>query len=314
MFERDRVYHVVTRTLMSQFLMRPDVEFTQVATRLLRMMVQRHKIELFAGVFMSNHLHLLARAPKHNMQAFMRDFLSLLARAINQLRGRTHTVFPHRYKAIPVLDAAEEERRWAYIVMNPVRAGQVGHPAQWPGYVSCPEHAYALLDTPELSILPAWRGLDAGARRARQEALIQAARHDQAKQRRRSHSKLPSLRQITERPWQHLPHHTKNSPTPPCHTTSPTLRAQYIAMMRQSQRDYRVASARFRRGLPCTFPPNTTPPGMISCQEHETSYPARELHAPLLRLLPHPDATSSPLPHARLESLSTQRPRQDEGA
>ena len=55
----------------------------------------------------------------------MRYFESNLAKAVNQIRNRTGTVFHRRYSAEQILDDNALVDRVLYIVMNPVRAGDV---------------------------------------------------------------------------------------------------------------------------------------------------------------------------------------------
>ncbi len=93
-------------------------------------------VEIFAVVAMSNHLHLVLRAPGKNLSAFVGKFLEFLAKDINWLLGRTGTVFPRRFDAQPLLDQDALHNRVAYTLNNPVAAGLVQDPGDWPGFVA----------------------------------------------------------------------------------------------------------------------------------------------------------------------------------
>jgi hypothetical protein len=68
-------------------------------------------VEVFAVVVMSNHLHLVVRAPGKNLAAFMGYFLARVAQTLNLLLGRVGPVFPRRYDAQPILDEEGCTRR-----------------------------------------------------------------------------------------------------------------------------------------------------------------------------------------------------------
>jgi putative transposase len=94
---------------------------------------QKYDVAIHAYVLMSNHFHLLA-TPDHDnslpslMQALGRRYV----RRFNKRYSRSGTLWEGRYKATIV----ESERYliacMAYIELNPVRAGLVSHPADYP--------------------------------------------------------------------------------------------------------------------------------------------------------------------------------------
>jgi REP element-mobilizing transposase RayT len=59
---------------------------------------------LIAYVAMSNHLHLVVRAPKDNLPEAMQFLLSKIARATNAIRNRRGPVWSDRYHAQVILD------------------------------------------------------------------------------------------------------------------------------------------------------------------------------------------------------------------
>ena len=93
-------------------------------------------VEVFAVVVMSNHLHLVVRAPGKNLAAFMSYFLARVAQTLNLLLGRVGTVFPRRYDAQPILDEEAAAGRIKYVLENPKKAGLVKCFTEWPGFVA----------------------------------------------------------------------------------------------------------------------------------------------------------------------------------
>ena len=93
----------------------------------------RHGCDIHAYVLMTNHVHLLVTAHKGDgiaktMQSLGRKYVSY----INRLYQRSGTLWEGRYKASLV----ESERYlltcYRYIELNPVRAGMVQHPGDYP--------------------------------------------------------------------------------------------------------------------------------------------------------------------------------------
>ncbi|MEZ4247294.1 MAG: hypothetical protein R3B99_03530 [Polyangiales bacterium] len=93
-------------------------------------------VEVFAAVVMSNHLHLVLRAPGKNLAAFMGYFLARVAQTLNLLLGRVGPVFPRRYDAQPILDEEAAAGRVKYVLENPKKAGLVRCFTEWPGFVA----------------------------------------------------------------------------------------------------------------------------------------------------------------------------------
>ena len=89
--------------------------------------------DLHAFVLMSNHVHLLATGHHPGeLSAFMHHLGSKFARLMNQRWGRTGTLFEGRFRSIMVETDSYLVTCMRYIDLNPVRAGLVRHPADYP--------------------------------------------------------------------------------------------------------------------------------------------------------------------------------------
>lgn len=94
-------------------------------------------VELFgwkphAWVLMGNHYHLLVGTPDATLSRGMRQLNGDYAQHFNRRHGRDGHVFQGRYKAILVQREAHLLEVSRYVVRNPVRAGIVTSPADWP--------------------------------------------------------------------------------------------------------------------------------------------------------------------------------------
>ena len=133
-------------------------------------------LAVHAYVLMTNHVHLLAtpRAPDslpRTMQSLGRRYV----RHINAIHGRTGTLWEGRYRAAPIDSEAYFLGCCRYIELNPVRAGMVKHPRDYP-WSSYPAHGEGaadplLLDHPLLRAL----GRDPAERQKAYRALFRAA-------------------------------------------------------------------------------------------------------------------------------------------
>jgi hypothetical protein len=81
---------------------------------------------------MGNHYPLLIETPGSNLALGMRHFNGVYTQRFNRRHGRVGHVFQGRYKAILVQKDSYLLELARYIVLNPVRAGMVRTPKDWP--------------------------------------------------------------------------------------------------------------------------------------------------------------------------------------
>lgn len=99
----------------------------------LRSYSKKYKVEVHAYVLMTNHAHLLMTPrTKIGISQLMQALGRYYVRYINQTYQRTGTLWEGRFKSALV----DSENYFLivskYIELNPVRAGMVKHPAQYP--------------------------------------------------------------------------------------------------------------------------------------------------------------------------------------
>ena len=81
---------------------------------------------------MSDHYDLVIETMEGNLSAGMRQLNGVFTQSMNRRYQRVGRVFHGRYKAIVVSRESHLLELLRYVVLNPVRAGMVAHPGQWP--------------------------------------------------------------------------------------------------------------------------------------------------------------------------------------
>lgn len=298
-WEPEGIYFVTNRCIEEMYMMRPggvQKEVQRICLACLAWAAQKHDVEVFSYVFMSNHFHLLVRALSQNLSEFMRDFQRELAARLNRHWGRTGTMFPRPFDAPKVIGEAEFLRRMTYIVNNPCHSNLVHHPKDWPGVSSWRSHVSGeaqvgrLIDYKELRRL---RRKDESATRE------QAMRHDELhlakppmwedksdkevneklvdlieeeakalqKERARRREKVVGPKKITQRNFRDRPRSPKRSPRVKCLSSDAQERRDYLSARRRTV-DIQKRAMRKWRGKGKTrpkFPPGTFPPGWCRC-------------------------------------------------
>jgi putative transposase len=106
----------------------------------------RRRCAVHAYVLMTNHVHLLVTpAERGNVAAMLQDIGRKYVRTINTLHGRTGTLWEGRFKSSLIDSDSYLLTCQRYIELNPVRAGLVSHPGEYP-WSSYSHYALGRLD------------------------------------------------------------------------------------------------------------------------------------------------------------------------
>lgn len=131
-------------------------------------------VDIHAFVLMTNHVHLLLTGHKPGaaselMQAVGRRYV----RYVNRARGRSGTLFEGRFKASLIQSERYMLNCYRYVELNPVRAGLVKDPADYPW--SSYRHNAQGEKCPAVTAHPLYEGLGATAteRQAAYRALFE---------------------------------------------------------------------------------------------------------------------------------------------
>ena len=134
-FFEGAVYHVYNRLARGESVLGEEA----VALRfrdLLREVVRRDDLTVFAWCLMSNHYHMAVRTSTVPLDRPLRSLQWRITRSVNASRHVFGPLWQGRYRAKLVSDQRYLNQLLAYIHLNPVSAGIVGDPAKyrWSGH------------------------------------------------------------------------------------------------------------------------------------------------------------------------------------
>jgi putative transposase len=125
------VWHITARGNERRDIVRDDHD-RRTFVELLGRCVQKYAWILHTWTLMDNHYHLVVEVPEANISRGMQWLNGCYAQRFNRRHGRVGHLFQGRFKGI-LLDSDEYLLRLCrYVVLNPVRAGMVSRPEEWP--------------------------------------------------------------------------------------------------------------------------------------------------------------------------------------
>jgi putative transposase len=125
------VYHVTTRGNARGEIFSSDDDRHKFLA-ILAETGERYNWLCHAYCLMDNHYHLVVETPDPNLSLGMRQLNGVYTQAFNRARNWLGHLFQGRYKAIVVEKESYLLELCRYVVLNPVRAGMVSSPEQWP--------------------------------------------------------------------------------------------------------------------------------------------------------------------------------------
>ena len=94
-------------------------------------------VEIYAYTILSNHIHLLIKAPRGNSDEFIENINREIARRINWKYHREGPLWGRRYSEQIVLDEEEDLlEAFLYVTLNPTRHGLIKDSSKWKGLSS----------------------------------------------------------------------------------------------------------------------------------------------------------------------------------
>jgi hypothetical protein len=282
MFVVNGFYLVTARCLHRNFFLRPSFEATTVIRGVLARALRLNGVEVFAFGFLSNHFHLIVRAPRGNLPRFMQHLMTNISKKVGALIGWRGPFWERRYSAEPILDDEALLAKVRYVLAHGPKEGLVRHCRDWPGLSSLP----LMLDG---SPMPArwfnWTRRASGNRHKEPRPRLDV-RWSEAEEIRLTELPIPSLRapgalrrfvlrtvqaieeeacrqykKFKGRRWVlkqdpfSKPRLKERKPQPLCHTSLPALQDAYREQYRNFVSAFRSASSRWLRGdLDAAFP------------------------------------------------------------
>jgi putative transposase len=158
------IYHVTAHGSDTRHLFRTAADRLDFLERL-TLSLWPHEIRLLDYVLMGNHYHALAYTPDARLSAALRLLHTGFSRRHNRRHGRSAHLFRAHCAARAVTTDRQLLATYRYIARNPVRAGLVLDPLDWPWSSA---RAHAGIDPPAIPLderplrdalddNPAWR-------------------------------------------------------------------------------------------------------------------------------------------------------------
>jgi putative transposase len=131
----DGLYHVASRGNRKCEIYRDGAD-RKYFLGLLSDVVERFGWLLHAYCLMTNHYHLVVRTPLANISRGMQRLNGMHAQWFNWRHGYSGHLFQDRFHSVDVEDQSHFIELSRYVVLNPVRAAIVDHPAgyRWSSY------------------------------------------------------------------------------------------------------------------------------------------------------------------------------------
>lgn len=125
------VYHAMARGVDGRNIFSDDQDRNSFLSALERIKRQTDAV-VYAYCLMGNHFHLAIKVGPVPLAAVMQRILTSYSITFNNRHDRSGHLFQARYKSIVCLDDAYLIGLIRYIHLNPVRAGLVAKPDDWP--------------------------------------------------------------------------------------------------------------------------------------------------------------------------------------
>jgi REP element-mobilizing transposase RayT len=124
-------YHITARGDRSEAIYAGDAD-REAFLEILRDVIDRFEWRCHAYCQMTNHYHLFVETVHGNLSKGMRQLNGVYTQWSNRHHQRSGHLFQGRFKGILVDSDAYLQTLSRYIALNPVRAGMVDDPADWP--------------------------------------------------------------------------------------------------------------------------------------------------------------------------------------
>jgi REP element-mobilizing transposase RayT len=125
------VYHVTSRGNARQDIFADDADRARFLDLLARE-IEQHRWRCHAYCLMDNHYHLLVETPEANLSRGMKRLNMSYAQSFNRRHERVGHLFQGRFHTVVVEKDSHLLELCRYLVLNPVRAGTVAAPEDWP--------------------------------------------------------------------------------------------------------------------------------------------------------------------------------------
>lgn len=124
------IYHITMRSINQHIIFEEEADY-QKFIYILSNCNAIFDVDIYAYCLMDNHVHLLLRSDKKNLELFFKSFGSRFVRCYNNKYLRSGHLFQDRFHSVPVENRAQYLTTLTYIHNNPVKAGICRFPSEY---------------------------------------------------------------------------------------------------------------------------------------------------------------------------------------
>jgi len=125
------IYHVMSRGNRKSRIYDDAIDHQRFLD-IVAVACERYEIRVLADVEMDNHYHLVFDTPRGTLSPAMQYINGVYTQHVNRRHGRTGHVFEGRFVSRLIGDDQYLRTVVRYVAMNPVAAGLVANPEDWP--------------------------------------------------------------------------------------------------------------------------------------------------------------------------------------
>jgi putative transposase len=127
-------YLITRRCYQRAFRLRPSETTNDAFLYCLAVAARKSGVVVHAVVVMSNHHHAVVTDVEGALPIFLRELHRMTAKTLNATQGQWENLWSAEpTNAVYLAEAEDVLRKIAYVVANPVDAGLVAQPEEWPG-------------------------------------------------------------------------------------------------------------------------------------------------------------------------------------
>ena len=130
-FDAHEIYHLTAHAVDDRLLFMDDVDYQDFVIRLGRIVTAERWL-IYAACLMGTHHHLVLQPTAGSVSDGMELLHGGFARAYNRRHGRRGVLFESRFHSARIEDEAHLFEVIRYVARNPVAAGLVERPQDWP--------------------------------------------------------------------------------------------------------------------------------------------------------------------------------------
>jgi REP element-mobilizing transposase RayT len=125
------IYHVTARGDRREPIFQDDSD-RRMLLRIVGQAMERFDAKAYAYCLMANHYHFVLGTHRANLSRLMRHINGVFTQAYNRCHTQVGHLFQGRFQALLVDKDAYFLEVCRYVDLNPVRAGMVARPGDWP--------------------------------------------------------------------------------------------------------------------------------------------------------------------------------------